>query len=340
MSAIDVEKLSQPVTVDSPCGEDLAYDLGFQELERAAAVDGGNFIVPGGKEPEPPNWRNVGELAETLLGQTKDLRVAMYLTKARLNTHGVAALGDGVALIKALLTNYWSDVHPRLDAEDNNDPTMRLNSLLGLVDTGDVIRYLRQVPMVKGKQAGSYSLRDYRIATGEIAAPGGAQVPDTGIISGAFKEADLDELRTAASSYAQAIQDLHEIEGFITEQVGPTNNTLTVKPLADELRAISKIYTEQLQARGVIVESKYDAVASDRGLAQHNAGEVNSREDAIRMIDKVSEYFRRNEPSSPVPILLQRAKGLVAKDFMEILRDLTPGAISQAELYSRPAKKD
>jgi len=34
-------------------------------------------------------------------------------------------------------------------------------------------------------------------------------------------------------------------------------------------------------------------------------------------------------------MLLQRAKGLIAKDFMEILKDLTPDAISQAEMYSR-----
>ena len=33
------------------------------------------------------------------------------------------------------------------------------------------------------------------------------------------------------------------------------------------------------------------------------------------------------EPSSPVPLLLQRAKRLFAKDFLEILRDLTPGGV-------------
>jgi hypothetical protein len=39
-------------------------------------------------------------------------------------------------------------------------------------------------------------------------------------------------------------------------------------------------------------------------------------------------------------MLLQRAKGLISKDFMSILRDLTPDAISQAELYNRPANED
>jgi type VI secretion system protein ImpA len=48
-------------------------------------------------------------------------------------------------------------------------------------------------------------------------------------------------------------------------------------------------------------------------------------------LDKVSDYFQKYEPSSPVPLLLQRAKRLVAKYFMEILRDLTPAGVSQAE---------
>ena len=54
-------------------------------------------------------------------------------------------------------------------------------------------------------------------------------------------------------------------------------------------------------------------------------------EDAIRMIDKVCDYFERHEPSSPVPLLLNRAKRLISKDFLEILRDLTPDGVLQAE---------
>jgi type VI secretion system protein ImpA len=49
------------------------------------------------------------------------------------------------------------------------------------------------------------------------------------------------------------------------------------------------------------------------------------------MLDKICAYYSRYEPSSPVPLLLQRAKRLVSKDFMEILQDLTPDSVSQAQ---------
>lgn len=339
MSAIDVEKLLLPVTDESPCGDDLEYDPAFQELERTASIDASASMVGGDEEPEPPNWREVAKQAETLLGQTKDLRAAMYLTKARLDTHGVVGLGEGIALIKGLLTDYWDEVHPKLDEEDDNDPTMRINSILSLVDPDEVIRQLHDVPLVRGKRAGSYSLHDIRVASGEIPAPGGSEPPEIGIINAAFQESELEELQASADSVTKAIDDLQAIEGYLTEKVGPANNTLTVKPMVDELIGISKIYADQLKARGVDVESVAEGDA-ETGTSRPVSGEITSREEAIRMLDKVSEFFRRNEPSSPVPLLLQRAKGLISKDFMEILRDLTPDAISQAEFYSRPANED
>ena len=52
--------------------------------------------------------------------------------------------------------------------------------------------------------------------------------------------------------------------------------------------------------------------------------------DAVRALDAVAEYFRRSEPSSPIPLFVERAKRLVAKDFLEVLADIAPDALSVA----------
>ena len=333
MSAIDVEKLLQAVSDDSPCGEDLEYDPAFQELERAATPDVGSSMVGDEVAPEPPKWRDVGRLAENVLERSKDLRAVMFLTAARANTHGIKGLADGIALINGLLSEYWDDVHPRLDEEDDNDPTMRINSLAGLGDPDGIVKDLRNSHIVVGQRAGSYSLHDIRLASGELPAPEGTEAPEFGIIEAAFQEIELDDLQALADAVAKATDDLRAVETQITEKVGAANNSLDVDALAAELNAISKIYAQQLANRGVDVEDSGDATEE---VAQRAiSGEITSREDAVRMLDKVSEYFRRHEPSSPVPYLLQRAKGLVAKDFMEILQDLTPDAIAQAEMYTK-----
>ncbi len=50
----------------------------------------------------------------------------------------------------------------------------------------------------------------------------------------------------------------------------------------------------------------------------------------IRALDKVCEYYRRTEPSSPVPFLLERAKRMAAMDFVELMRELAPDGLKQA----------
>ncbi len=79
------------------------------------------------------------------------------------------------------------------------------------------------------------------------------------------------------------------------------------------------------------LESQPGEAPANSGASQ-SVGAIRSRQDAIRALDAVSAYFRQNEPSSPVPLFLERAKRLVAKDFLAILADVAPEAITQAKL--------
>ena len=67
---------------------------------------------------------------------------------------------------------------------------------------------------------------------------------------------------------------------------------------------------------------------------------VRSRAEVIRLLDLVCDIDERYEPSSPLPMLLQRARGLVDKNFLEILRDLAPDGLTQAQTSSAPATSD
>lgn len=51
---------------------------------------------------------------------------------------------------------------------------------------------------------------------------------------------------------------------------------------------------------------------------------VANRAQAIALLDQVHHYFRRSEPSSPVPMLCDRARALAERDFMGVLRDVLP----------------
>jgi type VI secretion system protein ImpA len=51
---------------------------------------------------------------------------------------------------------------------------------------------------------------------------------------------------------------------------------------------------------------------------------VASRAQAIALLDQVNQYFRLFEPSSPVPMLCERARVLAEQDFMDILKGVLP----------------
>ncbi|MDL2354005.1 MAG: type VI secretion system protein TssA, partial [Pseudomonadota bacterium] len=69
------------------------------------------------------------------------------------------------------------------------------------------------------------------------------------------------------------------------------------------------------------------------------SGEIDSRADVVRMLDKILAYYARCEPSSPVPMLLERAKRLAPKSFFEIMEDLAPDSVGQVALIRGPLQE-
>ena len=66
------------------------------------------------------------------------------------------------------------------------------------------------------------------------------------------------------------------------------------------------------------------AVAVFRRAAAGRVGGINNQQDVKNTIDRLIAYYTRAEPSSPVPILLERAKRLVGADFVSIIKDMAP----------------
>jgi type VI secretion system protein ImpA len=87
-----------------------------------------------------------------------------------------------------------------------------------------------------------------------------------------------------------------------------------------KLKALSEVGSgNSLPAVGNGGES-VDASATSPPPQYH----VQARGQAVTLLDQVQQYFRRWEPSSPVPMLCQRARALAERDFMGVLRELLP----------------
>lgn len=58
-------------------------------------------------------------------------------------------------------------------------------------------------------------------------------------------------------------------------------------------------------------------------------GEIHSREDVVRMLEKICEFIERTEPANPAPLFIRRGQRLMTKNFVEIIQDLAPDSLNQ-----------
>jgi type VI secretion system protein ImpA len=343
----DIEQLLKPVSDAAPCGKDLGYDPAFTNLQELArgkpAQEVGNHKIAG----EPPPWPKVRDAAEALFASTKDLRVAGILHESLMRLSGVSGLANGLALFSALLDRYWEQVYPLLDAEEDNDPTFRVNSLISAIASDEVIVLIRTLPLVESRQSGRHSIRSYRIATGVLKAEGeGDPAKELGRFEAAVTEMDLAALQGNAAALASAAESVNSMQKVLLDRADGIPQQLST--LAAELKDMKAFLDAQLDKRGVGAgpESTAGPTSGEGGsvpdaqpAGQGLSGDVRTRADVTRAIDRICEYYRRSEPSSPVPLLLERAKRLVNKDFMDIIRDLTPTGVAEAEVIVGLEKK-
>lgn len=329
MTTIDVEALLTPISDDAPCGQDVEEEAAFTALEVASKGKPERTSGKATKPAEEPKWPDVADKAIDLLSQSKNLQVAVHLVRAATHIDGLAGAADGLTLINRLLDTYWDDVYPLLEEDDDNDPMIRMNALLPLNAPALLVHDLASAPIVTVKSLGEFSMRSIRLSTGEINQKDDEPKPDPTHIEAAFTGAQIDDLVAENDAVDLALNKTADIESYLEDKVGSTNAPSFDK-LKDELRSIKGTLAEHLSRRGVAVDGVEDD--GPGGMTVGVSGDIRSRQDAIHSMDSVSEYFRQNEPSSPVPLLMERAKRLVAKDFMEIIQDLAPSGVREAKI--------
>jgi type VI secretion system protein ImpA len=327
MAFLEVAKLLAPVAGDAPAGPNLEYDPAFAALERAAAGKPEQVIGGAVTPAEPPDWGAVLNGAVELLARTKDLRVAELATRALLYRSGAVAFAEGLGLLRGLIEQHWATVHPQLDPDDDNDPTMRITALAALTTPASLLA-LRNSPLVRSQALGAVSLADLLPSTG---------APDTARIAGVFETADVTAVETTSNAFLAAAADLRAIDAAFESQTGSRGPDFAA--LLDYFNKAHSFLAQRLSnlrpAAPVEDASQPSAAAPipaapppPRGLT----GDILTREDVLKALDKICDYYARQEPGSPVPLLAQRCKKLVTMSFFEILAEVAPDGVKQAQL--------
>lgn len=340
-----VERLLEPVSESKPTGDNLEYQPEFAELERAAlgkpARQMGSAVAPG----EPPNFTRVVELATGLLQRSKDLRIAVQLVRALLETQGFAGLAEGLRLARGLLERYWDALYPELDPDDQ-DAMMR-RAALSALSAPELVSAVRAAPLLESSRFGAITLRDVAIATGELQQPPRHSELDADVITACFHAASPAALQALLEQLEAARSHVKAIDAVLAASAGASAADFRgLDRVLYQASGLVRSHLEQPQ-RGAAAAGEHgppegDATAQadtappisgarEAAVAPVVGGAIRSRQDVIHALDRIGEYYTRYEPSSPLPLILQRCRRLVSSSFLEIVRDLAPDALAQIE---------
>lgn len=322
---------------DGPSGENLEYDQAFIEMELASQPGEERQMGDEVIAAEEPDYREVAEKAVAVLERSHDLRAAVTLALARLRLKGLPGFAEVTDYMRGCLEDYWDSCHPQLDADDDDDPTMRVNAVRALADADGVLRALRLAPLTSSRTFGSFSLRDIAIASGEIPAPEGMNpVPTASAIAAAFQDSDAEQLQAVRDAVRASSEAVDAIAAKFDEMVPGLGPDLD--PLKKALRQAGKRLAESLELGESAEEDVEPETPAERPVARPTPasggaiGGINNPNDVINALDRIMEYYARCEPSSPIPILLTRARRLVNADFMTIVKDMAPSGVENVNL--------
>ncbi|EBA14497.1 hypothetical protein RSK20926_01467 [Roseobacter sp. SK209-2-6] len=344
---MDPAVLLQSKSEETPSGDNLEYDPVFTEMELAAQP--GEETEIGGEriEATDPDYQLVEEKALDVLGRSHDLRAGVFLADAVLHTEGLQEFAASTIVLRGYLEDFWDSCHPELD-EDDGDPTMRINAVQDLCGQPDgmggpspVFRSLRRAALTDSRGFGRFSLRDIEIAEGLIAAPEDLDVvPDQATIGAAFQDSSSEGVEARLAAVENALGNVKAISAVFDEKTpgqGPELDPL-IKLLQQVAKRIRDYGNLQDAAAEEVAEEAPDG-ANQVGAAGPVStpiaaapGAINSPTDVSNTLDRIIAYYHREEPSSPLPLLLERAKRLVGADFLTIVNDMAPRGLENVQL--------
>jgi len=338
MDELDYASHAAPLGDDNPAGPNLEYEDSYMALGRYLLPKTASMVTSDDQEEEDStDWVSATELAENLITQTRDIRIAVSLGRCALETKGLRGASSAINLVKSLLESMWTDVHPAPEADENMDLMMRYNALGGL-NAPEFISAIKSTTLVTSTTKQRVSLNTIEMAIGKkTASSDDERTQASGVVDEVFAAEDTTAL-VAAKNYAdQAVADLKQIVEIWRNEVKSLEEARTAEDLpfetmeSPQFEDLSRTFLDiSRHIKERLPELELNDGDSDENGTRIAGQNITTRADAAAAITRIMEWFHHNEPSSPVPIMLDRARSMISKSFLEIVEDLGDGGIAEA----------
>ena len=322
----------------------------------------------------PAQWRQVRALAlDALATKSKDLEIAAWLTEALLRTDGLPGLTAGSRVLSGLVERFWDQPTSESDAEDEpgrataglypmpDEDGMEtrvapITGLNGQGGDGTLVQPLRKLTLFERPDGAEMPVWQYE-QSAELSAIGDPVRREQRLAAGVLPFDTVEnEARSAGVSHFRAL--LRAVDAAVAAWQGmgsaldaaagsdspPTSRVLEI--LGGIRSAAVRYSGESEQAQdpampagqaGAAVPGPAGAAAGGAGFsagAGLAAGPSASREDALRLLNEIANFFQRTEPHSPLAYTLQEAARRGRMTWPELMEELVPDYTSRAAILS------
>lgn len=343
----DLDTLLAPIPGDAPQGSDIREDFSAQSPynrlrdARSEARDAEKMLDTGSDDAKDPTplWRTVRDLGLKTLAETaKDLEVAAWVTEAYVRSHGLTGLTAGARLIAGLAEQYWDDVFPLPDDYGVETRVAPVTGLNGREGNGSLIQPLHKLPLFMRADGSPIAVYQYdgSALLGTLDAERRQARLEAGAIP--FDELEREARAQGARTFARVRDEAREaldawqaMAAILDEKASEDPpSTSTVRDMITHVVEIANRYAPP-EASAPAPEAEAGTPDATSGAAMGgisvggiavSAGQIASREDALRALENLATFFRRTEPVSPLAYTLDEVVRRSRMTWPELLEEI------------------
>lgn len=342
---VDIDALLQAIPGESSTGTDLRLDPSpispyyqVKDARSGARADERQGLFGGTIGPEEATrWRPVTELApEILRDSAKDLEIVAFLIEALARTAGFGGLRDGFRIARELVERFWDDIHPMPDEYGMETRVAPLIGLNGSGGGGVLLSPIARIPITQGGDHGPFAkwnvdqatelerldpeAREERVAAGAV---------DMAQINAAVMQTENAFYEVLVEDLEGAIEEWKALGAALDERAGhdsPATSHVR-EALEGVLSSIRHVAASKLPLP--VTEAAEDEASGEDGAhgGQRQGvptGALETREQALQQLVKISEFFKRMEPQSPLGSVLERTVRWANTPLPQLVSELIP----------------
>jgi type VI secretion system protein ImpA len=357
-ASIGLAEMLAPLPGDTPVGADLRQDFSaaspYYRLRDARSEARATERAVDGGQAEPSasavDWRTVRQIAISVLTETtRDLEIAAWLTEALVRGEGIAGLAAGAALMRGLVTQFWSQgLYP---VEDEDGVVTRVAPVTGLNGEGGdgtLIQPLRKQIFCNKPDGTPIAFWEFQ-ASLTLQGEGDPAKRQARLAAGVYPFDDMEgfaraagganfallrrELKQALANWAEMTMALDAAAGRDSPPTGRVRELL--EEMRDAVARYAPAETEAPETGAEPATGRPEDAGSAIASGATVASKTPTREDMLRDLVRIADFFRRTEPHSPLAYTLDEAVRRGRMTWPELLTEIVPDETTRNQMLTQ-----